>query len=123
MPTPSRKTPRPPQRICIGQERRTVVNQAAEGRQRSSSNRVLRQAAERAKKETTRTIEAAQAKSQAGSGRSCLATRAWASGRWRKIIGRELRGGGCGGAGGRRRAAAGCARVTSRARAPRTRQH
>ena len=38
-----------------------MVSQAAEGRQRSSSNRGLRQAAERAKKETTRTIEAAQA--------------------------------------------------------------
>ncbi len=55
-----------------------MVSQAGEGRRRSSSKRGLRQAAERAKKETTRTIEAAQAKSQAGIGRSCLATRAWA---------------------------------------------
>src|ERR1700761_4515367 len=81
MPTPRRKTPRPPQRIWSDQERRTVVSHAAPGRQRSSSNRGLRQAAERAKKETMRTIEAAQAKSQAGIGRACLATSAWASGR------------------------------------------
>ena len=61
-------------------EQRREVSQAAAGRQRSSSKRGLRQAAESAKKETIRTIEAAQAKSQAGIGRSCLATRACANG-------------------------------------------
>jgi hypothetical protein len=40
----------------------------------------LRQAAERAKKETMRTIEAAHANSQAGIGRSCLDASAWANG-------------------------------------------
>ena len=43
--------------------------------------------AESAKKETMRTIEAAQAKSQAGIGRSCLVTSACAKGR-KKLTGR-----------------------------------
>ena len=51
------------------------------GRQRSSSKRGSRQAAESAKKETIRTIDAPQANSQAGIGRSCRATSACASGR------------------------------------------
>src|ERR1700753_1492945 len=98
MPTPRRKAARPPQRIWTGHERRTVVSQAAEARQRSSSKRGLRQAAERAKKETTRTIEAAQAKSQAGIGRAPLGGTGGGLGRgsagppWRP--GRGLRAGG-----------------------------
>ena len=51
------------------------------GAGRSSSKRGSRQAAESAKKETIRTIDAPQANSQAGIGRSSRATSAWANGR------------------------------------------
>ena len=51
------------------------------GATRICSKRGLRQPAASAKKETIRTIDAPQANSQAGTGRSCLEARACASGR------------------------------------------
>ena len=69
-----------PQRAWAGRLSRARESPAPSGRQCSRSKRGLRQAAESAKKETIRTIEAPQAKSQAGIGRSCLATSACANG-------------------------------------------
>ncbi len=65
---------------CAGGPSRARESPAPSGRQPSCSKRGLRQPTESAKKETIRTIDAPQANSQAGTGRSCLATRAWASG-------------------------------------------
>ena len=56
-----------------------------------SSKRGSRQAAESAKKETIRTIDAPQANSQAGIGRSCRATSAWANGRPCSRVDAQLR--------------------------------
>jgi hypothetical protein len=80
MATPSRKTPSSPQRTCTGRLGRRRESPAPKGRQCASSKRGLRQAAESAKKEAIRTIDAPQAKSQAGIGRSCRATSACANG-------------------------------------------
>ena len=80
--TPSKKTP---SRAAEGLERAAPEERAKCPSQRdanaSPSNPAWRQAAARAKKETMRTIDAPQAKSQAGTGRSCREARAWASGR------------------------------------------
>jgi hypothetical protein len=65
---------------------RVAERRSPNGRHRSSSKRGLRHAAERAKKEMIRTIDAPQAKSQAGIGRSFRATSACASGR-KKLMG------------------------------------
>ncbi len=75
--TPSRKTPSAPQTISTPRLSRAREIQERRGRQVSSSNRVACQAIERAKKETTRTAEAAQANSHSGIGRSWRPTRAW----------------------------------------------
>ena len=69
-----------PQRICAGRPSSARESPAPRGRQWSSSKRGLRQAAESAKKETIRTIDAPQANSQAGIGRSCRAASACANG-------------------------------------------
>src|SRR6188472_145969 len=92
MEKPSRNTPARPQRTCAGALSSVRESPAPSGRQRSCSKRGVRQAAESAKKETIRTIDAPQANSQAGIGRSSRATSAWASGRsWSRLIGAGLR--------------------------------
>ena len=69
-----------PQRTCAGRPSRARESPARGGASVRSSKRGLRQAAESAKKETIRTIDAPQANSQAGIGRSCRATSACANG-------------------------------------------
>src|SRR5665811_696209 len=77
----SRATPSVPQNAATGRESASAPSREARpprrGRQLSASKREVRQVTARAKKETSRTIAAAQAKSHSGSGRSPRATSAW----------------------------------------------
>ncbi len=72
--------PLAPQSACAGQPVRARDAPAPRGRQCASSKRGRRQPTESAKKETIRTIDAPQANSQAGTGRSCRAISACANG-------------------------------------------
>ena len=71
----SRPTPGPQRSWVIGLSR-TADSRGDSGRQSSSWSRALVQATESSAKETIRTSDAPQAKSQAGTGRSLRPTRA-----------------------------------------------